>query len=284
MWETDKVIGNHYFKLFLLKAVLQAAESQGVLLFCLCKRAVFIKFSIVCKIFVCCLCAQGAVMLQPHANIALWGNSAGSDWCVPVQSGDHLPLSHRFHSAGVYAVRLQVTHHSIPLRCRLSLYRCHRLHLRLGSEAYIELSRFVSHFSFFLFLFLSAHRALRLWYLQVFAWECLHQLTDFLMLSLVQMRADTFLSGKHKCDDKKSNLKIKTAEFCFGFLFGCSRLCSVLMLLESVIQTELMASVGLCSIGTTWPVSVSTDNRWDKRKFKDSSVCFCCPLLTEKTA
>lgn len=40
------------------------------------------------------------------------------------------------------------------------------------------------------------------------------------MLSLVQMRADTFLSGKHKWDDKKSNLKIKTAEFCFGFLFG----------------------------------------------------------------
>lgn len=76
---------------------------------------------------------------------------------------------------------------------------------------------------FFSFLFLlSAHQALRLWYLQVFAWERLHQLTDFLMLSLVQMRADTFLSGKHKCDDKKSNLKIKTAEFCFGFLFGSS--------------------------------------------------------------
>lgn len=272
--------GNHYFKLFLLKAVLQAAESRGVLLFRLCKRAVFIKFSIVCKIFVCCLCAQSAVMLQPHANNALWGDSSGSGWCVPVQSGDHLPFSHRFHSAGVYAVRLQVTHHSFPLRCRLSLYRCHRLHLHLGSEAYIELSRFVSHFSFFL----SAHQALRLWYLQVFAWERLHQLTDFLMLSLVQMRVDTFLSGKHKCDDKKSNLTIKTAEFCFGFLFGCSRLRSVLMLLESVIQTELMTSVGLCSIGTTWPVSVSTDNRWDKRKFKDSSVCFCCPLQTEKTA
>lgn len=145
--------GNHYFKLFLLKAVLQAAESRGVLLFRLCKRAVFIKFSIVCKIFVCCLCAQSAVMLQPHADIALWGDSSGSDWCVPVQSGDHLPLSHRFHSAGVYAVRLQVTHHSFPLRCRLSLYRCHRLHLHLGSEAYIELSRFMSHFSFFLFFF-----------------------------------------------------------------------------------------------------------------------------------
>lgn len=214
--------GNHYFKLFLLKAVLQAAESRGVFLLRLCKWAVFIKFSIVCKIFVCCLCAQSAVMLQPHANIALWGDSSGSDWCVPVQSGDHLPLSHRFHSAGVYAVRLQVTHHSFPLRCRLSLCRCHRLHLHLGSEAYIELSRFVSHFSFFLFFFLSAHQALRLWYLQVFAWERLHQLTDFLMLSLVQMRADTFLSGKHKCDDKKSNLKIKTAEFCFGFLFGSS--------------------------------------------------------------
>lgn len=71
------------------------------------------------------------------------------------------------------------------------------------------------------------------------------------MLSLVQMRVDTFLSGKHKCDDKKSNLTIKTAEFSFGFLFGCSRLRSVLMLLESVIQTELMTSVGLCSIGTT---------------------------------
>lgn len=92
-------------------------------------------------------------MLQPHANIALCGDSSGSDWCVPVQSGDHLPLSHRFHSAGVYTVRLQVTHHSFPLRCRLSLCRCHRLHLHLGSEAYIELSRFVSHFSFFLFLF-----------------------------------------------------------------------------------------------------------------------------------
>lgn len=88
--------------------------------------------------YVCCPCAQDAVLLQLLSGVAISGCRPGCCRCLQIQSGNLLPLSNRFHPAGVYVVRKQqVTCHCCsiyPLFATFASARVLMSHPSLSSQ------------------------------------------------------------------------------------------------------------------------------------------------------